>query len=68
MATREELAALDLTALVGRSVDEARRIVEAVGGRVRVVAPHQPVTLEYREDRVTLIVVDDVVRDVTGIG
>jgi hypothetical protein len=63
-----ELAALDLEALVGTRVEEATRIIEAAGGKVRALAPEQPMHLDYRQDRVTLVIVDGVVRRVLGIG
>jgi hypothetical protein len=68
MAIPTELSDLDLNDLVGTPLDQARRTIEAAGGVVRAVAPKQPVTLEYRENRVTLIVVDGMVEEVIGIG
>ncbi len=59
---------LDLTTLLGQPVDQARRAVTEAGGTVRAVAPHQPVTLDFRPDRVTLVVEDGVVTEVAGIG
>jgi hypothetical protein len=47
---------LDLPALAGRSVEEARAIVAAAGGVTRTVEPGGSVTLDYRPDRVTLVV------------
>lgn len=66
--TPAELAALDLDALVGTRVEEATRVIEAAGGKVRALAPEQPMHLDYRVDRVTLMIVDGVVRKVLGIG
>jgi potato proteinase inhibitor type I family protein len=68
MAIPTELNALDLNDLVGTPLDQARLTIERAGGVVRAVAPKQPVTLEYRENRVTLIVVGGVVSEVIGIG
>lgn len=62
------LRTLDLSSLVGRSLDEARAVVETAGGRVRVVGPGDPVTADYRADRVTLIVENGVVTEIAGIG
>jgi hypothetical protein len=66
--TPVELLALDLASLVGRPVAEAKARVEAAGGRLRAVGPNDAVTLDYRGDRVTVLVIDDEVLDVTGIG
>lgn len=52
------LADLDLTALVGLPVEQAREAVTAAGGVTRTVEPGGMVTLDYRADRVTLVVED----------
>jgi hypothetical protein len=62
------LAALDLDALVGQSVEEARAAVHDAGGVLRAVAPEDAVTLEYRPDRVTVVVEDGRVVSHHGIG
>jgi hypothetical protein len=62
------LAALDLEALVDGPETMARERVEAAGGQLRAVGRNQPVTLDYRPNRVTLIVADGVVVSVVGIG
>jgi hypothetical protein len=64
----EALARLDLDALVGQSVEEARAAVHDVGGVLRAVAPQDAVTLDYRPDRVTVIVEDGRVTSHLGIG
>jgi hypothetical protein len=66
--TPAELLALDLGALVGQPVDAARAQVEAAGGRLRAVAPGGAMTMDYRGDRVTVVVVADEVLEVIGIG
>lgn len=66
--TPHDLLALDLTALVGRPVEDARQVVEAAGGRLRTVAPGGALTMDYRPDRVTLEVIDDLVTAVHGLG
>jgi hypothetical protein len=62
------LQELDLTALVGRPVAEAREAVEAAGGALRTVAPGGSMTMDFRSNRVTLAVVDETVVDVVGRG
>ncbi|MCW2524735.1 MAG: hypothetical protein JWO63_3070 [Frankiales bacterium] len=66
--TPPALAALDLGALVEGPLSQARARIEAAGGRLRAVPRNEPVTLDYRADRVTLIVENDVVVSVVGIG
>jgi hypothetical protein len=63
-----DLAALDLDTLVGMPIEQAAALVESEGGFVRVAAPGQAVTLEYRSDRVTLLVQDGIVVRQVGIG
>ncbi len=58
----------DLGVLVGLPVDEARRSVEQAGGTLRPVAPNQAVTLDYRAERVTVLVEDGVVTRAVGRG
>jgi Peptidase inhibitor I78 family len=64
----DTLATLDLDALVGQSVEEARAAVHDAGGVLRAVAPEEPVTLEFRPDRVTVVVDDGRVVSHHGIG
>ena len=59
MDVPEPLQQLDLDGFVGRGVDEVREVVEAAGGALRVVAPDGAMTLEYRPDRVTVVVEND---------
>lgn len=66
--TPHDLLALDLTALVGRPVAAAREVVERAGGSLRTVAPGGAMTMDYRPNRVTLEVVDDVVTAALGLG
>jgi hypothetical protein len=66
--TPPSLAALGLEELVGCSVETARVRVESAGGQLRAARRDQPLTMDYRPDRVTLIVEDDVVVSVVGIG
>jgi hypothetical protein len=66
--TPRALADLDLQALVGVSHSQARAAIEAAGGQLRAIHRNQPVTLEYRPNRVTLVVVNDQVVSVIGIG
>lgn len=66
--TPHDLLALDLSALVGQPVEDARQVVEAAGGRLRTVAPGGALTMDYRPDRVTLEVIDDLVTAVHGLG
>jgi hypothetical protein len=68
MSTSNAVAELDLAELAGRSTQQARSIVEAAGGRVRVIAPGGLVTMEYVPNRITLTVVDDVVTQALGPG
>jgi hypothetical protein len=62
------LAELDLDTLVGLPLSEATALVEREGGFVRATAPGQAVTLDYRSDRVTLLVQDGMVVRQVGIG
>jgi hypothetical protein len=66
--TPAELLELDLSTLLGRTEAEARQLVEAASGSLRATAPNQAVTLDYRPERVTIVVVDDRVVSVQGIG
>ncbi len=66
---------LDLTSLIGLSVGRARAVVEAAGGQLRDVRAGQAMTMDYRPNRVTVIVADPadeteqaVVSEVFGIG
>jgi hypothetical protein len=68
MSNLSTLEHIDLDALVGRSVDEAREIVTGAGGTLRTLAPDQPMTLDYRADRVTVIVDNERVERSLGIG
>ncbi|MDQ1730354.1 MAG: Peptidase inhibitor family [Pseudonocardiales bacterium] len=63
-----DLADLDLDALIGMPIEQATAVVESEGGFVRVAAPGQAVTLDYRPDRVTLVVQDGIVVRQVGIG
>ncbi len=52
--------------LVGLPVEEAeRRCRDAGFSAVRVLAPHDVVTMEFRDGRVNLLAEDGVVRSVT---
>jgi hypothetical protein len=62
------LQRLDLDTLLGRSVDDVRGAVEHAGGVLRAVPPNSAMTLEYRPDRVTVVVENDVVTAQLGIG
>ncbi|MDQ6848775.1 MAG: hypothetical protein M3070_02050 [Actinomycetota bacterium] len=62
------LSELDLDALVGRRVDEARAAITEAGGILRAVSPDQAVTADYRSHRVTLLVEDGRVIRNLGIG
>jgi len=64
----DALTRLDLDALVGQSVEEARAAVYDAGGVLRAVAPGEAVTLDYRADRVTVVVEDGRVASHHGIG
>lgn len=59
---------LDLSALAGMPADEARAIIAAAGGQTRVVEPGGSVTMDYRPDRVTLVVADGRVVSTPAIG
>lgn len=52
------LTQFDLGLLVGLSVDDARAAIVGAGGWVRVTAPGDVVTADFRPDRVTLVVVN----------
>jgi hypothetical protein len=52
------LGDLDLAALTGKTVDDARALVIAAGGVTRIVAPGSAVTADFRDNRVTLVVED----------
>jgi hypothetical protein len=67
-STPMTLLELNLDELIGLSIPDARSRVEAAGGQLRAVAPGQPVTMDYRGDRVTASVVNDEVVEVRGIG
>jgi len=62
------LLELNLDELVGLDPETARERVEAAGGHLRAVRPGQPVTADYRGDRVTVITEDGRISEVTGIG
>ena len=64
----QSLQDFDLPSLIGRPVAEARHSVEGAGGVARLVAPGGAVTLDYRPNRVTLIVDEDRVVGTRGIG
>lgn len=68
MEPPQSLRDLDPHALIGLPVDRARAIVEDAGGVLRAVAPGTAITLEYRADRVTVVVVDDEVIESSGLG
>jgi hypothetical protein len=68
METPRALQDLDLAGLIGLPVERARAVVEATGGVLRAVAPGTAVTLEYRADRVTVLVVNGEVIETGGIG
>ena len=68
MNAPQTLQDLDLDALVGEPIDRAQEAVEAAGGTVRRVAPGGAMTLDYRSNRVTLVVEDDRVVRSLGIG
>ena len=68
MEPPQGLKGLDLDALVGLPVERARTIVDQAGGVLRAVAPGDVVTLEYRPDRVTVVVVNGEVIESNGIG
>ncbi len=59
---------LDLEALVGRSADEAQAAVTAAGGTLRTVSAGEAMTMEYRADRVTLLIEGGQVVRNLGIG
>lgn len=65
MEPPRELAGLDL---IGLPVDRARELVENVGGVLRAVAPGDAIRLDYRTNRVTVIVVDGEVIESRGVG
>lgn len=62
------LADFDPESLLGLPRAEARRRVEAAGGVLRAVAPGAVVTLDYRSNRITVTVEDDLVTAVNGVG
>lgn len=68
MEPPQSLQNLDLDTLVGLPVERARVVVEEAGGVLRAVAPGDVVTLEYRSDRVTVLVIDGEVIESRGIG
>jgi hypothetical protein len=68
MDSPQSLQDLDLDALIGLPVDRARELVEGAGGVLRAVSPGEFVTLEYRADRVTAVVVNGEVIESNGIG
>jgi hypothetical protein len=53
------------TDYVGTGVDEARSRAEAAGWTVRVIAANGVYTLDFRPDRVNLVVEDGTVTDAT---
>lgn len=68
MEVPQTLQDLDLSALVGQSVDRARESVEQAGGVLRTVEPDGAMTADYRPTRVTVVVRDGVVLQSLGIG
>ncbi|MGX7681956.1 I78 family peptidase inhibitor [Jatrophihabitans sp. DSM 45814] len=68
ISDHSRLAELDLESLVGLPVTEARARVEGAGGVLRAAAPNSALTMDYRPDRVTLIVEDENVISVYGRG
>ena len=68
MTTADAIKALNLAELAGRSVDEARAVVEAAGGIVRVIAPIGILTMEYVATRITLVAENGVVQRAQGPG
>ena len=62
------LPELDLDAMIGGPVDEARAAISDAGGILRAVGPDEATTLDYRLDRVTLVVEDGQVVRSLGIG
>jgi len=60
--TSPEQSPADVTApYVGLTVEDARLRAEHEGRPIRVLAPGDLVTMEYREGRVNVTAVDDVV-------
>lgn len=68
MTTPTALAELDLNGLVGMPSAEAAATVEKAEGIVRRIPRGGLMTMDYRPNRVTLVVEDDVVTEVIGIG
>jgi hypothetical protein len=68
MEPPQSLQNLDLDGLIGLPVDRARAVVEEAGGMLRAVAPGDVLTMEYRADRVTVVVVNGEVIESHGIG
>jgi len=58
------LERMDLDSLIGMPVPQARAVVEKLDGVLRAVVEGGAITLDYRPDRVTVVVdaVDCVVR------
>jgi hypothetical protein len=67
-STPMSLLELNLDALIGLPTEIAAQQVVAAGGQLRAIEPGQPVTLDYRGNRVTAVVVDGRISTVHGIG
>ena len=63
-----ELLALDLNSLVGLTAIEARSLVESHGGQLRTYAQGEALRMDLRPNRVTVLIENDRVRSVQGIG
>ena len=61
------LGRLDLDALVGLSVQQARSAVEEAGGELRAVPRGWAMGLPYRPGLVTVMIGDDLVTSVLGL-
>lgn len=68
MESPQALRELDLDALIGRPVDEAREIVERAGGTLRAASPGDALRLDLRPSRVTVLIVNGEVIEHRGIG
>ncbi|UQX88357.1 serine protease inhibitor [Jatrophihabitans telluris] len=68
MTTPTALSALNLQDLVGLPADEAAARVERAEGIVRRIPRGGLMTMDYRANRVTIVVEDGVVTEVVGIG
>ena len=63
-----ELLALDLNSLVGLSGDQAKLLVEDHGGQLRIYGPGDALHMDFRPNRVTVLIEDDHVLSVRGFG